>query len=100
MSAKRKGSRNEHKTIRLLESLGYRCMKAGGSLGVFDIIAVSADAVLLIQVKSNRWPGRVEMEAIRLFPCPANAKKLVHRWNDRQRMPDVKEVESNEMSCM
>jgi hypothetical protein len=26
------------------------------------------------------------------FRCPANAKKLVHRWRDRVRLPDVKEL--------
>jgi hypothetical protein len=32
------------------------------------------------------------MEAIRLFACPPNARKLIHRWRDGQRFPDVKEV--------
>jgi hypothetical protein len=33
-----------------------------------------------------------EMETLRDFPCPAWCKKLVHRWRDRQRMPNMKEV--------
>jgi hypothetical protein len=49
---------------------------------------------VLIQVKSNRWPLEVEMEALREFRAPTNARKLVHRWRDRQRQPDVKEVSS------
>lgn len=26
------------------------------------------------------------------FPAPENARKLVHRWRDRQRLPDVKQL--------
>jgi hypothetical protein len=32
------------------------------------------------------------MEAMKLFPVPANCRKLVHRWDDRKRMPLVKEL--------
>ena len=85
MNAKAKGSRAEHRSMRLFE--------AAASLGVFDIIAVGSKDVVLCQVKSNRWPDPAEMEAIRLFPCPANARKLVHRWIDRQRLPNVREVQ-------
>lgn len=91
-NTKRKGSRNERRTIRLLEGAGYVCTKAGGSLGVWDVIAIGPTDIVLVQVKSNAWPGSVEMEALRLFRAPPNARKLVHRWRDRQRMPDTREV--------
>lgn len=78
MNAKAKGSRNERRSIAVL--------------GVFDVIAISSQDIVLVQVKSNRWPLECEMEALRLFPAPANARKLVHRWIDRQSVPDVKEV--------
>jgi Holliday junction resolvase len=92
MNAKAKGTRNEHKSIRLLEAAGYRCTRAAASLGAFDIIAISATDIILCQVKSNDWPGSVEMETIRNFPAPPNARRLVHRWRDRQSTPDVKEI--------
>ncbi|MGE0128068.1 MAG: hypothetical protein AB7U82_08310 [Blastocatellales bacterium] len=92
MNAKAKGNRNEHKTIKLLEAAGYACTRAAASLGVFDVIAISATDVLLVQVKSNEWPRSVEMEQIRDFPAPSNARKLVHRWRDRQALPDVRDV--------
>lgn len=92
MNSKAKGSRNERKSIAMLEAAGYQCMKAGASLGVFDIIAIGSNDIVLCQVKTRDWPGSVEMEAIRLFPAPANARKLVHRWRDYQRVPDVREV--------
>ncbi len=92
MNCKGKGSRNEHRSMTILEAAGYRCTRSGASLGVFDIIGVGAADILLIQVKTRDWPGTVEMEAIRLFPVPQNARKLIHRWRERQRTPDVREV--------
>ena len=92
MNAKRKGSRNEHRTMDLLEAAGYACTRAAASLGIFDVIGVGSADVVLVQVKSNEWPRADEMEQLRGFRCPPNAKKLVHRWRDRMQLPDVKEV--------
>lgn len=92
MNAKRKGSRNEHRTMQLLEASGYACTRAAASLGIFDIIGVGATDIVLVQVKSNAWPGSVEMEQMKLFRAPPNCRKMVHRWIDRKRLPDVKEV--------
>ena len=92
MNTKAKGNRNERRSIAILEAAGYACTRAAASLGVFDIIAIGSADIVLCQVKTRDWPGSVEMETIRLFPAPSNARKLVHRWRDRQRTPDVKEV--------
>jgi len=92
MNAKRKGTHNEYRSMRLLEAAGYRCTRAAASLGEWDIIAVGSTDVVLLQVKTRDWPGTVEMEQLRLFPAPPCCKKLVHRWRDRQHMPDVREV--------
>jgi hypothetical protein len=92
MNAKAKGTRNEHRSIQILESAGYQCTRAAGSLGAWDIIAIGSTDVVLCQVKTRDWPGSVEMETLRAFPIPPNAQKLVHRWRDRQRTPDVREV--------
>jgi Holliday junction resolvase len=92
MNSKRKGSRAEHKSIALLEAAGYRCTRAAASLGVFDIVAISATDIILCQVKSNEWPRSAEMEAIAKFATPANCRKLIHRWKDRQAAPDVREI--------
>ena len=93
MSAKAKGTRNEHRSIALLEAAGYRCTRSAGSLGEWDIIGIGSTDVVLCQVKTRDWPGTAEMEALKLFPAPANCRKLVHRWRDRQRLPDVREIE-------
>jgi Holliday junction resolvase len=91
-NAKKKGRVNEAKSIRLLEAAGYECVRAAGSFGVFDIVGISKTDIVLVQVKSNRNAGPAEIEAIQLFPAPPNARKLLHRWNDRQRLPEVKEL--------
>lgn len=92
MNCKAKGNRNEYKSMRLLEAAGYACTRAAASLGVWDIIAVGSQDVILLQVKSNEWPRALEMEAMKEFRCPPNAKKLIHRWRDRQPLPDVREI--------
>jgi hypothetical protein len=90
--AKRKGARNERRSIALLEAAGYRCTRAAASLGAWDIIGIGSADIVLVQVKTRDWPGATEMELLRGFPAPPNARKLIHRWRDRQRMPDVREV--------
>ncbi len=92
MNAKRKGTVREHRSIALLEAAGYRCTRAAASLGAWDIIGIGSTDVVLVQVKSRDWPGRAEMETLKDFPCPPQCKKLVHRWRDWQRWPDVREV--------
>lgn len=92
MNAKRKGSRNEHRSRLLLESAGYAVTRAAASLGAWDLVGIGSADVVLVQVKSNEWPRSAEMDTLRAFPAPSNARKLVHRWRDRQREPDVREV--------
>lgn len=92
MNTKRKGNRLEYKTMRLLEAAGYSCTRAAASLGTFDIIGICESDIVLVQVKANRWPESEEMEAIKEFKAPPNAKKLIHRWRDYQHQPDVKTV--------
>jgi hypothetical protein len=44
------------------------------------------------QVKTNQWPGRLDTEILREFGVPPNVRKFIHRWRDRQRLPDVQEL--------
>ncbi len=92
MNAKRKGTAREHRSIALLESAGYRCTRAAASLGAWDITGIGSTDVILVQVKSRDWPGTAEMAVLRDFPCPSWCKKLIHRWRDRHRLPEVREV--------
>jgi Holliday junction resolvase len=92
MNAKAKGTRNEHRSMALLEAAGYSVTRAAASLGAWDIIGIGSADVVLVQVKSRDWPSVEEMESLRAFRCPPNCKRLIHRWRDRQRLPDVREL--------
>ena len=92
MNGKAKGSRSEYKSKALLEAAGYLVTKAGASLGMWDLIGIRADGFVVCQVKSSRWPGLAEMNAMRNCEVPANCRKLVHRWDDYAREPLVREV--------
>jgi hypothetical protein len=92
MNTSAKGARNERRSIELLETAGYHCTRAAASLGVWDIIGIGSADVVLVQVKTRDWPGASEMEKPRMFPAPGNARKLLHRWRDRQSKPDVREI--------
>ncbi len=78
MSSKAKGARREREVRDHFLAKGYEVMKAGGSLGIYDLIAMNLDSVILIQVKSNRWPRTPEMDVLtedaksrsrRVFTC-------------------------------
>ena len=51
MNAKAKGSRAERRAKAMLVAEGYFCVRAAGSLGLFDLIAFRFDHIRLIQVK-------------------------------------------------
>jgi hypothetical protein len=76
----------------ILEAAGYSVTRSSASLGEWDLIGIGTSDCALVQVKTNAWPSSEEMETLRLFRCPANFRKLVHRWRDRKRLPDVKEL--------
>lgn len=90
MNAKRKGTRNEHRSARIIEAAGYAVTRAAASLGAWDLIGIGPTDVVLCQVKTRDWPGTVEMETLTMFPAPPTVRKLVHRRRDRQRQPDVR----------
>lgn len=92
MNCKRKGTRLEHKTIALLETAGYTCIRSAGSIGLFDLIAINPLGIRAIQVKSNAWPGPVEREGLRaaVKNLPPNALIECWRWNDNAREPIIK----------
>lgn len=92
MNASAKGRRYEHKTMAYLEAAGYQCIRSAASGGVFDVVAVSATDVLLVQVKFGRWPGALEMGLLSAFPCPPGCCKVLHRWRAGMQVPDVRLV--------
>jgi Holliday junction resolvase len=92
IAAKRKGTRNEHRSRDLLEAVGYSVTRAAGSLGCWDLIGVGSEDFVLVQCKTRDWPGMREMKVLRQFPAPPNVRKVVHRWRPRQAVPDVREL--------
>lgn len=94
MNTKRKGNRNEHRSRRLLESDGYAVIRSAASRSPFDLIAFNSFQIMLVQVKTGKFPSKAELEAILLFPAPPNTTKIIHRWRDHARFPDVRLVRS------
>lgn len=90
--SRRKGSHNERRTIALLEADGYYCVRAAGSFGLFDVVGIRSTDIVLVQVKTHRWPSPAEIQRLKLFECPENCRRLLHRWHDRVPVPDVKEL--------
>lgn len=90
MNTNRKGSAAERRTVRLLEAAGYTCVRSSASAGPWDVWGYSAAGWVLVQVKSTRWPGEAEMEALRLEVTPPGTLKLVHRWRAGRGLPDVR----------
>jgi Holliday junction resolvase len=88
--SKRKGQRSERRCIRDLEAAGYLCAKSGGSLGLFDVIAIGSADVRLVQVKSgtNRL-SRIEREAIKELKVPSNVSKQYWLYLDRVKAPII-----------
>jgi hypothetical protein len=69
-----------------------RSIRAAASLGAWDIIGIGSTDFVAVQVKTRHWPGTVEMETLKSFPAPPNCRKLIHRWRNGVRLPDVKEL--------
>jgi hypothetical protein len=77
--------------MKILQAAGYNTTRAAGSFGMFDVIAINAQGLRLIQVKSNRDASPVEREQIALFDrLPPNATKEVWRFQDYAREPVIK----------
>ena len=93
LHTKRKGTRAEHRAIRILEAGGYVCTKAGGSLGLFDVIAIDALSVRCVQVKSGRaYCSAIEREQLTLLAVPANVTKEIWRFPDYCRAPIIERL--------
>jgi len=84
MNTKAKSSRAERRAMKILEAAGYVCTKAGGSLGLFDVVAIGPANVRLLQVKSV---SGIEREQITGVHVPANCSKEAWRFPDRCREP-------------
>jgi len=79
--------------MKILEAAGYVCTKAGGSLGVFDVIAIGPSDVRCVQVKSGgAYLSRVERTAIQALTVPALVTRECWRFPDRCRAPLIERL--------
>jgi Holliday junction resolvase-like predicted endonuclease len=86
---KRKGNRFEVKTMHYLEERGFRCMRSAGSMGPWDVIAVSGKRVLLVSVAANEWPRATARKILEKFARPAWVDGEIWRWDDRAAEPII-----------
>jgi Holliday junction resolvase len=89
VNTKGKGSRRERQARTILETAGYFVVKAGGSLGCWDLVALGPQGARLVQVKSNEKPRPAERERLAMFPRFPYTSKEVWIFFDRQREPVI-----------
>ncbi len=85
MNTARSGSVRENKLRHYLERQGWSCIRAAGSKGVFDLVAIRSRPELytsLIQVKTNHWPCGGELKELIRFAkaaaiTPGNQTQIV-----------------------
>ena len=93
MNRKAKGTRAERRAVRLLEATGYVCTKAGGSFGIFDVIAIGPQDIRVLQVKAGTARcSPLEREQIRGLVVPANVSREIWRFPDRCREPLIERL--------
>jgi len=92
MNTAAKGRHNEHRTIALLQEQGYATVRSAASKGLWDIVAYNGLEIVFVQVKTNGWPGRQESQAMAEEMVPANGRKVIYRWDDRVKSPQIKEI--------
>jgi len=93
-NAKAKGSRAELRAVRILEAAGYSCTKAGGSLGMFDVIAIGPQDIRCLQVKAGdgNYCSKIERELMRECARPPNMSVEIWRFPDRCREPLIERL--------
>ena len=96
MSAVAKGRRNQRRTTKMLEAIGFKCVTARFGrfgptdfFGLWDCWCVKDDEWLLIQVSTNQRKGLEWREQAGLFVCPAGVKKEEWVWVDYEKEPKI-----------
>lgn len=85
-----KGRRREYRTQQILETAGYLTLRAASSKGVADVVAVRAQDVRLISVKSgSAYASSAERETLAILAGAMRGTATVEIWRfpDRCREP-------------
>ncbi len=89
MTNYRRGAAAEYKCVAALEAAGYVAQRSAGSHGPWDVCAVGANGVRLVQVKrvkaGGSWRGDYDMaaEQMRGLPALPSVSREVWVWEDR-----------------
>ena len=78
------GRRLEYLARDELRRRGYVVIRAAGSKGPVDLVAIGADVVLAIQVKAEGQSIAAALRALAALPCPANVRREVWTWKGRK----------------
>ena len=89
MNRKAKGTRNEHKAMKILERAGYDVFRCRGSLGIVDLVAVNRNGVRFIEVKSNRVRAEVREQLMEWKNVPLGATKETWCFKDGETKPII-----------
>jgi Holliday junction resolvase len=93
MNTKAKGNRAERRCMKILTDAGYSCSRAAASLGIFDVVAIGAADVRLVQVKAgSKYCSAIEREQIARFVAPPNCSREIWRFPDRCKEPLIERI--------
>ena len=89
VNLKAKGTRIEREAKAALEAVGYTVVRAAGSHGLFDLVAIHPSGVRLIQMKANKPPGPLERESLQAFKAPPGATVEIWVRRDGDTQPEI-----------
>lgn len=81
MTAYKRGYYYEDKIRKEFEKQGYYTIRSAGSKGLWDIVAMSSNFIVLIQSKKTGLPTPKERKLMAEFKCPATTIKQIWRFH-------------------
>lgn len=85
MSNYRHGAELERAAKHVLEDNGYFVVKAGGSKGAADLVALKPGEILLVQCKTDGYLRPAERVALADLAIQLRARALVGEWHKEGR---------------
>lgn len=80
-----KGRRHEYRAKEMWEKEGAFVVRAAGSKGVADLVAIKNSQAYLIQVKANQKPRRNEVEKLIETAAKCGAFAVIMVWNQHEK---------------
>lgn len=92
----RKGYKIERKIVLSLREDGFMSERSAGSHGLWDVVGVRGDKILLIQAKSIKFGNSYcENESVKEFrksKVPPCVEKYLYVWEDRKGWKEKKKL--------